>query len=282
MATSDHSHAASEANPDAASSLLQAARDGDHDALAQLLQKEQRRIYAFGLRMCGDREDAADVAQETMLAVARGIHDFRGDAALSTWLFQIARSFCMKKRRRRAGAPAHTQPLSDAVAIASSLPSPEQQASHSEQQEALHQALASLPDSAREVVVLRDVEGLSAAEVSAVLGISVDAVKSRLHRARAALEAALRPTLAPEATAGPAASGTCPDILQRYSEKLEGELTTELCSELEHHLAGCPRCQGTCHALRQSLALCSTLPDVPDDVQRNVRRALQQFLTTKR
>src|SRR4029079_14592270 len=100
-------------------------------------------------------------------------------------------------------------------------PGPEQRAGDQELAFALGKALDALPDTHREVVLLRDVEGLSAPETAAVLGVSVDAVKSRLHRARESLRDALRPLLEP---ARAAAAGGCPDVVTLWSRKLEGEL----------------------------------------------------------
>src|SRR5512136_29735 len=91
--------------------LLMAARGGDRDALETLLLRYQPRVYRFGMKMCGDPDDAEDVLQETLLAMARSLRDFRGASSLSTWLYTIARSFCVKKRRRIRFAPAAPQSL---------------------------------------------------------------------------------------------------------------------------------------------------------------------------
>src|SRR5262252_809509 len=91
--------------------LLDAAREGNEEALEVLLARHEQRVFRFGLRMCGNEEDARDVLQETLLAAFRGVRQFRGDAQLSTWLFQVARSFCTKARRRGAGEPAVHEPL---------------------------------------------------------------------------------------------------------------------------------------------------------------------------
>ncbi|MCC6811671.1 MAG: sigma-70 family RNA polymerase sigma factor [Deltaproteobacteria bacterium] len=261
------------------SSLIAAAQNGDRKALERLLQAEQRRIYAFGLRMCGNASDASDVLQETMLAVTRNIGTFRGDASLSTWLFQIARSFCIKNRRRRKGAPKRTEPLDVAKeeTLADDSPSPEQTTRRKELAAQLNEALATMAAPAREVLVLRDVEGLTAPEVARVLGISVEAVKSKLHRARASLQAALAPHL----DRGPHTKGRdCPDILAMYSKQLEGELTSAMCAKMEKHVARCQRCSGACDALKRSLALCKTQPVVPSDIQRTVRRSLRRILAS--
>ena len=91
--------------------LLEAVRSGDDKALDVLLARHEKQVYRFGLRMCGSEEDAKEVLQETLLAAFRGIHAFRGDAELSTWLYQVARTYCFRMRRRRVGAPEEFQPL---------------------------------------------------------------------------------------------------------------------------------------------------------------------------
>ena len=85
--------------------LLEAARRGDGRALEDLLERHQAQVYRFGMKMCRDPEDARDVLQDTLLAMAKGVRDFRGASSISTWLYTIARSFCIKKRRRSKFAP---------------------------------------------------------------------------------------------------------------------------------------------------------------------------------
>ncbi len=102
--------------------LLTALQAGDDKALGVLLEKHLPAVYRFGVKMCRDPEDAKDVAQETLLAAARGLRDFRGASSVSTWLFTIARSFCIKKRRKRVGEPSEQVALDadDAGAMADS------------------------------------------------------------------------------------------------------------------------------------------------------------------
>src|SRR5690606_38585128 len=79
--------------------LLEAARNGDKAALEALLDRHQAQVYRFGMRVCRPPGDARDVLQESLLAMARGVREFRGASSLSTWLYTVARSFCIKKRR---------------------------------------------------------------------------------------------------------------------------------------------------------------------------------------
>jgi RNA polymerase sigma-70 factor (ECF subfamily) len=265
--------------------LLERARAGDREALERLVARHQAQVYRFGLRLCRDPEDAKDLAQETLLALARGIGEFRGASSLSTWLYAVARSHCIKKRRRGKHAPVPTTPLDgaevpdDALADGAALPDDALAARRVER--ALDEAIAGLDPAYRDVLVLRDVEGLTAPEVAEVMGLSVQAVKSRLHRARLTVRDRLAPLL--EVPGAPAAPGTCPDVLRLFSRHLEDEISPAVCARMERHLAQCPRCKGACDSLRQTLALCRTGQaevQVPADVQVSVKRALRDFLAT--
>ena len=130
----------------------------------------------------------------------------------------------------------------------------------------------------REVLLLRDVEGLSAAEVAEAIGVSVEAVKSRLHRARVAVREKVAPLLSSEPESP--LTEACPEVVSLFSRHLEGEISAPVCEEMERHLAGCPRCRERCSTLQATLASCARapLPDVPAPVQHEVRLALRQFL----
>lgn len=257
--------------------LLGAARGGDPEALSRLLERHQARIYRYGMKMCRHPEDAQDVLQETLLALARGVGGFRGDGALSTWLYTVARNFCIKKRRQSQFAPQLTS--LEALTGDGSLPpdpawGPDDQLA-AKQVEA---AIDTLEPPLREVLILRDVEGLTAPEVAEVLSISAQAVKSRLHRARAAVRA----QVAPLPDVAPAqAEAPCPDITTLFSQHLEDEISADVCAEMERHLARCPRCRSTCDSLARTLKLCRSsapLAEVPASVQRAVKTALQDYL----
>lgn len=264
--------------------LLRAAREGDKEALEALLLRYQPRVYRFGMKMCGHPEDASDVLQETLLAMARTVGDFRGASSLSTWLYTIARSFCIKKRRRSKFAPEVEESLEAGLDgghdhLADPSRSPEEELANRQVEAALEDAIRSLEPMYREVLVLRDVEGLTAAETAEVLGISVEAVKSRLHRARVAVRNRVVPAFRiPEEA--PAATEGCPDVLAMFSRHLEGEIAPDLCAQMERHLEACGRCRGACESLKRTLALCRSTPSprVPDAVQESVRAALRAFL----
>ncbi len=265
--------------------LLAAARAGDKQALETLLERHQEQVYRFGLKMCRDPEDARDVLQDTLLAMARSVRDFRGSSSLSTWLYTIARSFCIKKRRRSKFAPEEQQSLDSEAAggarqLAAPGDTPDQAFAARQVERALERAIAALDPMYREVLLLRDVEGLTAPEVAEVLGVSVQAVKSRLHRARLSVRERVAPLLGVEPE--PPLPGGCPDVLMTLSRHLEDEISSERCAEMERHLEGCARCRGTCDSLKRTLALCRTVgpsAPVPAPLQASVRTALRSYLS---
>ncbi len=259
--------------------LLDRARAGDRDAMDTLLATYEPRIYRFGLRMCGDEDAAREVLQETLLAAFRHLPGFRGDAALSTWLYQIARSACIKTRR---GQPAASRLDPDgADALVDPAPAPDARLQAAEIGAAMSRAIATLSADHREVLVLRDVEGLSAEEAAAVVGIEVRALKSRLHRARLAL----RGKLADELGGGDdEASAPCPTLALELSAYAGADIDQATCVQIEAHLRTCARCTGACDALKRSVSLCRQLPggEVPVAVRAEVRRAVNALIATPR
>lgn len=150
-------------------------------------------IYRYAHRLCGESESAKDLVQETFLNAYRGLKDFRGDAQLSTWLYTIASRACMRMRRKRKGEPDRELSLDEFIPTSEGefrlqIPmdgmTPEEALQNKELREALDQAINKLPPKYRTVLVLRDMEGLSAKEVGMIMGLNERAVKSRLHRAR--------------------------------------------------------------------------------------------------
>ena len=150
-------------------------------------------IYRFAYRLCGEPEAAKDLVQETFLNAYRGIDRFRGDAQISTWLYTIASRACLRMRRRRKGAPERELSLEEFIPTSDGefhlqIPidglSPEAALQNKQLREVLDTAINQLPKKYKMVLVLRDMEGLSAKEVGAIMSLNERAVKSRLHRAR--------------------------------------------------------------------------------------------------
>jgi len=162
-------------------------------AFDQLYRDHVDVIYRFAYRLCGETEAAKDLVQETFLNAYRAYDRFRGDARISTWLYAIASHACLRMRRKRKGEPDRELSLEEFVPTSEGefslqIPmeglSPQEALENKELRQILDHAIAKLPRKYRMVLVLRDMEGLSAKEVGSIVGLNERAVKSRLHRAR--------------------------------------------------------------------------------------------------
>ena len=181
--------------------LVALAARGDVAAFSELVQRHQEKVYALALRLLRDPADAEEVVQETFLAALEKLPGFRGEAAFTTWLHRVAANGALMRLRRRRRAPevATEQPLEELLPrfdahgrIDSGVrhdwsKRADEQLADREVRLAIEEAVQNLPEDYRIVFLLRDVEGLSSEEMAGLLGISVAAVKSRLHRARLAL-----------------------------------------------------------------------------------------------
>lgn len=254
--------------------LLERVKKGDGKAMEQLLSRHEPRVYRFGLRMCGNEDDARDVLQETLLAAFKNLASFRGDSQVSTWLYQIARSFCIKHRRRREGEPSQHESMeaSEVRSLASETSESDARAHARQVGQVIEAAMNTLQADHREALVLRDVEGLSAEEAAEVVGIEVGALKSRLHRARMALKQNLAAVLdEKDADLG------CPELQQELSAYAASEIDQAACERIEQHLAHCSRCTAACESLKRTVSMCRAIPggEVPAPVRAAVRQALR-------
>jgi RNA polymerase sigma-70 factor (ECF subfamily) len=168
------------------------ARDllaGKPEAFDRFVGRFRARIFQYSWLMCGDPEDAEEVAQETLLRVFESLDQLRDPERVRAWVFRIARNVCLMKRRKSIYAPAHELSLDDNLGSvqADRAPLPDRQLIQGELSAALHQAISELPEIYRAVVILRDIEELSTEETAQLLDVPTDVVKTRLHRGRMAL-----------------------------------------------------------------------------------------------
>jgi RNA polymerase sigma-70 factor (ECF subfamily) len=168
--------------------LLRLAASGDRAAFGRLVGRHEAALHRFAVRACRGEREAEDALQDGLLATWRGAATYRGDASVRTWLFQLVVNACHRRHRRRSGEPARTEPVEAASTLADGEPAPDERAGFRQVGRALDAALAAMPAEAREVLLLRDVEGLSGEEAARALGITLAALKSRLHRARLELK----------------------------------------------------------------------------------------------
>jgi RNA polymerase sigma-70 factor (ECF subfamily) len=179
--------------------LVLQARGGDHQAFRALVERYQRKIAALALGVLRSREDAVDVVQETFVKAYENLERFKGDSTFYTWLYRIAMNLCVDHQRREARQGLVSIPLDDR-GDAPPLPPPQgprtdepfERAHDAEIASRVRTAIDELTPDHRAVILLREVEGLSYAEISEVLDCPKGTVMSRLHYARRQLQARLR------------------------------------------------------------------------------------------
>jgi RNA polymerase sigma-70 factor (ECF subfamily) len=167
--------------PDLPLDLVEAARAGDPEALDALIRESRARVIRYAMRLCISPADAEDATQEALLALARYVGALREVAALSSWLFAAVRTHCTRLARRSLR---HALALDDGAPVTLEGPTPEEQLVDRQLRHHLARVLSEVDPALREVLVRRDILGESARTAAEGLGISVEALKSRLHRAR--------------------------------------------------------------------------------------------------
>lgn len=183
------------------SELVNAIISGQRELFHPLVDKYSGRLYNFGLKMCKNVQDAEDMVQDTLLNVFRYVKDFRFETKFRNWLYRIAASTCIKKKRRSKFAPERELSLEEFMAVESAAASddtplwaaqPLENVLNQELGETLNDAIRKLPEKYRLVLVLRDIEGFSTGETAQILNLSEANIKVRLHRARLFLKDELK------------------------------------------------------------------------------------------
>ena len=169
--------------------LVRAAAGGDTEAFARLVRTYENKIYRLAFRMCGSADDASDIAQEAFLAAWRGLPSFRGDSGFATWLYRLtsnaAIDYLRRQKKQRGDISLDDEELGlDAVDTG---PGPQDAAERTEVRSVVAAGLQELSEGHRQVLVLREIQGLSYEEIADVLEVDLGTVKSRISRARSAL-----------------------------------------------------------------------------------------------
>jgi RNA polymerase sigma factor (sigma-70 family) len=162
--------------------VVSAAQQGDPQAIAALLTGSHAHVRRFARTLCSTPEDAEDAAQEALIVLYRKIGTLRATTALGSWMFQIVRHECIRRSRlvlQRPTPSTEVEPSAEDTALARL------------EMERIVASISELPAEQRAVLVLRDIQGLSGAATAQALGLSRAAMKSRLHRGRQVLRAAL-------------------------------------------------------------------------------------------
>lgn len=179
--------------------LINSAKSGDNAALAQLVKNYEQTVYNFAFKVCRNRDRAEHAMQETFLSMIKSLGQFSGKSKLSTWLYTIVSNHCLmlarsQKKYDYTNIENDNGLIEDKNVIDWKL-SPTKISENEELKEILDEAIKKLPTDYRIVFLLRDIEGLSTQETSEIVELSVPAVKSRLHRARAFLRNELNKSL---------------------------------------------------------------------------------------
>lgn len=170
--------------------LIKAAQDGDVTSLTTVVMESQPHVRKFAISLCASPQDAEDAAQEALIILYRKIGTLRATGALASWMFRIVRNECLRHVRllvpRRGEVPVEPEARTE--------PSAEDAVLQKLEVERIATAVSALPRDLRQVLIMRDVQGLPGKTVAQSLGLSNAAMKSRLHRARSALRQSLAAT----------------------------------------------------------------------------------------
>lgn len=171
--------------------LIQQAKEGNRKALTELVKNYEQTVYNFSFKICRDREKAENILQETFYSMVKSLHQFDGNSKLSTWLYRIVANHCLmaarKLKNQQFVSLENEEGLYEEKYIADWETLPHKNTENEELRKILDDSIVKLSPEYRMIFLLRDVEGLSTEETAKATNLSVPAVKSRLHRARAFL-----------------------------------------------------------------------------------------------
>ena len=178
--------------------IIRRVQDGDTEAFEDLVRAHEKTVYNLALRMTGSPQDAEDMAQEAFLKAYRSLPEFRGDSKFSVWLYRIVSNVCLDHLRRQSRRPTVSLITEDEDGEEQEwdLPdesfSPERLLEQKLTREAVQKGLAQLPEEQRQILLLREIRGLSYEEIAGILSLEPGTVKSRIFRARKRLCAILQ------------------------------------------------------------------------------------------
>ncbi|QUW03107.1 sigma-70 family RNA polymerase sigma factor [Chloracidobacterium validum] len=163
--------------------LVERTLGGENHAFEMLVRRWERPIFSLAYRLVGSDEDARDVCQETFLAAFRHLKSFRGEAKFSSWLYRIALNACHSRQRRQPAEQLSLEEQAEARGFdpLDASASVDERLLHDERAQLVRRALAALPPEMRQVIVMKEYEGLKFHEIADVLGLPVSTVKTRLY-----------------------------------------------------------------------------------------------------
>lgn len=258
-------------------------RTGDESAdtaLPRLIDEHGPMLYSLGLRFCGDATDAEDLVQETFLQAYRGWDGFEGRSSEKTWLYSIAARACQRLQRKRAGEPTRIASIEELLpfgdprvaVIADEQDDGFRAQVRREARDRVEAALVTLPEEFRVPLILKELVGFTVPEVAGILGLAQGTVKSRIHRGRLQLRAAvdeILPRQAEDAPPPPYSQQVCLDLLNAKQEALDrgAPFNQEvICDRCRSVFASLDLAQDACHDL--------ALGRLPDELRSRLLEAV--------
>ena len=260
------------------------------ESLDEALLLLHRTVFSFAMKVCGQKQDAEDTAQEVLFKSLPYLTKLADARALSAWLYRAAMNRCWQDRRKAAYR--REIPLEDLVPSQAELSAllkdaskidPESETLLREAEQMLHSSVLKLPPAYRIVLVLHDMEELDTELVSRILSFDPGTVRVRLHRARLMvhkeISKAMHGARTEHASATKPASrpAECQEIFANLSEYLDGELAPESCEQMRSHIEACPSCLAFIKDLKQAIDRCRSLDFChKTDAPPTLRRLLQE------
>jgi len=182
--------------------LLLKARNGDVKAFETIIEDYQKKVFNIALRMIGNHDDASELAQEVFIRIFKSLKNFKGESSLSTWIYRITTNVCLDELRKRKNK--NIVSLDEDVKqddgeikrqVEDARPTPDVIAEKNEVLRVVKEAILSLPEDQRTVIILRDIQGFSYDEIAKIMNCPEGTVKSRINRSRQILRDRLKPKL---------------------------------------------------------------------------------------
>lgn len=250
-------------------------------------------LYRLAYGITQDPMEAQDAVQDALVSMVRKLEDFQERSSLATWLYRITVNASLDKLRRRSRRgqtisieeflPLFTEEGRYAEEVVDWSDAPLERLLSSEAAERIRQAIGSLPEEQRVVLVMKDMEDFSLSEIAHTLELSLPAVKSRLHRARLALRGVLASYFKERQGSGVTErkkpgkhKHTCQELVELLCDYLEGDLPQEEKEELDRHMRECPPCMAFLKTYRKTSQICRSLR--PEDIPQEMRERLEAFL----
>ena len=235
----------------------------------------QDTVFSFSMKMCGHREDAEDTMQDVLIGSLKHLSKLQGPGELAAWLYTVTRNRCRHMRRVRPETSAQRFSLDELLPddaelhrlVKESSKSPEAEVLRTEQSSLLHESVLKLPASLRLVLVLHDMEELSAEEIAGILNLQVGTVRVRLHRARLTLRQEMARVLRglpaqPQTKKKSVAKrpNECRKLFASLSEYIDARIDPNICKQMRAHIESCPECIAFLKDLRTVIDRCRSFP----------------------